>query len=97
MNTPIHTVVSATTGLGMEALRSYVTRGRTVALLGSSGVGKSTITNYLLGHDSFLYTGAVREGDSRGRHTTTFRELCQLDQRRDAHRHPGDARDPDLG
>lgn len=76
MNTPIHTV-SATTGLGMETLRSYVTLGRTVALLGSSGVGKSTITNYLLGHDYFS-TGAVREGDSRGRHTTTFRELCQL-------------------
>ena len=77
MKTPIH-VVSATNGQGMEGLREYVTRGKTVALLGSSGVGKSTITNYLLGHDHFD-TGAVREGDSRGRHTTTFRELCQLD------------------
>lgn len=77
MKTPIH-MVSATNGQGMEGLREYVTRGKTVALLGSSGVGKSTITNYLLGHDHFD-TGAVREGDSRGRHTTTFRELCQLD------------------
>jgi ribosome biogenesis GTPase / thiamine phosphate phosphatase len=76
MATPVH-VVSATADQGMDALRTYVTKGKTVALLGSSGVGKSTITNYLLGHDYFD-TGAVRATDSRGRHTTTFRELCLL-------------------
>jgi ribosome biogenesis GTPase len=55
-----------------------VTPGKTIALLGSSGVGKSTMTNYLLGHDYFD-TGEVRSSDSRGRHTTTYRELCLLE------------------
>ena len=77
MDAPIH-VVSATTDQGMAQLREYVTPGKTIALLGSSGVGKSTMTNYLLGQDYFD-TGAVRDNDSRGRHTTTFRELCLLE------------------
>ena len=51
--------------------------GRTVALLGSSGVGKSSLVNCLLGEDR-LRTGEVRESDSRGRHTTTHRELIPL-------------------
>jgi ribosome biogenesis GTPase len=74
---PIH-VVSGVTGVGLETLRDYLAEGQTAALLGSSGVGKSTITNYLLGYDHIL-TGEVREGDSKGRHTTTFRELCRID------------------
>ena len=77
MDAPIH-VVSATTDQGMAQLRDYVTPGKTIALLGSSGVGKSTMTNYLLGQD-YYDTGAVRSSDSRGRHTTTYRELCLLE------------------
>ena len=74
---PIH-VVSGVTEVGLETLRDYLDEGQTAALLGSSGVGKSTITNYLLGYEHIL-TGEVREGDSKGRHTTTFRELCHID------------------
>lgn len=77
MGTPIH-VVSALTGDGIEQLRGYLDAGRTVALLGSSGVGKSTIINALLGYERFD-TAAVREADSKGRHTTTFRELCRVE------------------
>lgn len=76
MGTPI-LVISALEGRGMEQLMPYVTEGKTVALLGSSGVGKSTIINTLLGYDRFD-TGGVRAGDSKGRHTTTFRELCMV-------------------
>lgn len=70
-------VVSAREPGGIDALRGYVGPGRTVALLGSSGVGKSTIVNALLGEDR-LRTQEVRESDSRGRHTTTHRELAVL-------------------
>ena len=69
--------VSGLTGEGLESLLGYLHSGETVALLGSSGVGKSTIINRLLGYDRFR-TGEVRTGDSKGRHTTTFRELCKL-------------------
>lgn len=69
--------VSAITGTGMEALWGYLQEGETAALLGSSGVGKSTIINALLGYERFR-TGSVREGDSKGRHTTTFKELCRV-------------------
>ncbi len=63
----------------LDALLSFLAPGRTVALLGSSGAGKSTIVNRLLGEDRFR-TGEVRESDSRGRHTTTRRELVELPQ-----------------
>jgi ribosome biogenesis GTPase len=66
--------VSAHTGAGLDMLRALMKPGRTLALLGSSGVGKSTLVNALLG-DARLKTAAVREDDSRGRHTTTHREL----------------------
>ena len=66
--------VSARTGEGCEALASYIVPGRTVGFLGSSGVGKSTLINRLLGREAQA-TGEVREGDDRGRHTTTHREL----------------------
>jgi ribosome biogenesis GTPase len=65
--------VSALRGDGLEELTRYCLPGRTVALLGSSGVGKSTLINWLLGNDSQV-TQPVRE-DGRGRHTTTRREL----------------------
>src|SRR5206468_685195 len=58
-------------------LLPYVGRGRTVALMGSSGVGKSTITNRLLGSE-IQRTQEVRLADARGRHTTTHRELFVL-------------------
>jgi ribosome biogenesis GTPase len=66
--------VSARTGEGCEALASYIVPGQTVGFLGSSGVGKSTLINRLLGREAQA-TGEVREGDDKGRHTTTHREL----------------------
>jgi ribosome biogenesis GTPase len=61
----------------VEALRPWLGAGQTLVLLGSSGAGKSTLANTLLGR-AVQDTGAVREGDSRGRHTTTARTLLQL-------------------
>jgi len=68
--------ISAPTGAGLDQLSPHFGRGRTVALLGSSGAGKSTLANHLAG--AALATGAVREGDRKGRHTTTHRELVVL-------------------
>lgn len=62
----------------LTALSGYIQKGETVALLGSSGVGKSTITNHLLGGGERQKVQEVREGDDRGRHTTTKRELIML-------------------
>lgn len=76
LDVPIH-VVSSTTGTGLDDVRGYATSGRTVALLGASGVGKSTLVNALVGHD-VQRTGQVREGDQRGRHTTVAAELIAL-------------------
>jgi len=69
--------VSGTTGEGLPALRAVLREGDTVAFLGSSGVGKSTLVNALLGEER-LAVGDVRPGDSKGRHTTTHRELVLL-------------------
>jgi ribosome biogenesis GTPase len=78
---------SAKTGAGLDGLRAYTyiydtqknvaSAPQTSALLGASGVGKSTLINALSGHDGQA-TGAVREGDQRGRHTTTAAELVRL-------------------
>ena len=78
---------SAKTGAGLDGLRAYTyiydsqknvaSSPQTIALLGASGVGKSTLINALSGHDGQA-TGAVREGDQRGRHTTTAAELVRL-------------------
>ena len=73
---PAH-AVSARTGEGLEQLRPYLEPNRTAVLLGSSGVGKSTIVNALAGEE-LLATQDVREDDQRGRHTTTHRELILL-------------------
>jgi ribosome biogenesis GTPase / thiamine phosphate phosphatase len=69
--------VSAVTGLGMCGVEPYLLKGQTIVLLGSSGVGKSTLMNRLLSADQQA-TAPVRESDSRGRHTTTARELFFL-------------------
>jgi ribosome biogenesis GTPase len=70
--------ISALQGEGIEALRAaHLGRGRTAVVLGSSGVGKSTLVNALVGSER-QRTGAVRDDDSRGRHTTTHRELVRL-------------------
>ncbi|MDG9723577.1 MULTISPECIES: ribosome small subunit-dependent GTPase A [unclassified Streptomyces] len=73
--TPVHTV-SSHTGDGLDALEQYAAFGRTVALVGLSGVGKSTLVNRLSGMEQ-LTTQEVR-GDFKGRHTTTHRELVTL-------------------
>jgi ribosome biogenesis GTPase len=73
---PVH-VVQPKSGEGLEQVRGHVHPGRTAALLGSSGVGKSTIINRLIGTD-VRRTREVRASDSRGRHTTTHRELVVL-------------------
>jgi ribosome biogenesis GTPase len=71
-------IISALTGDGVADLADdHLPPGRTAVVLGSSGVGKSTLVNALLGHDR-QRTGGVREDDSRGRHTTTYRELVRL-------------------
>jgi ribosome biogenesis GTPase len=73
---PVH-LVSPKQGVGIEQVAAYLTPGRTGALLGSSGVGKSTIINRLAGSD-VQKTREVRESDAKGRHTTTHRELVVL-------------------
>ena len=67
-------VTSAVTGEGIDELRSYSRDNATIALIGASGVGKSTLVNALVGGD-VQATGDVRVRDQRGRHTTTAREL----------------------
>lgn len=69
--------VNATETSAAQALDDYLARGRTLVMLGSSGAGKSTLTNTLLGAH-VQDTGAVREHDSRGKHTTTSRSLHRL-------------------
>lgn len=69
--------VSAKTGEGIDALSAYLKPTKTVVLLGPSGAGKSTLVNALAGCEK-METGAVRESDSRGRHTTSHRQLILL-------------------
>lgn len=69
--------VSAMTGEGLDALRALLGPGRTAAMVGPSGVGKSSLVNALVG-EPLVATGEVRAADRRGRHTTTARELHRL-------------------
>jgi ribosome biogenesis GTPase / thiamine phosphate phosphatase len=69
--------VSALDGAGLDELQSLLRPAKTAVLFGPSGAGKSTLINALVGHE-LLPTGAVRESDHRGRHTTTSRQLVVL-------------------
>jgi ribosome biogenesis GTPase / thiamine phosphate phosphatase len=70
--------VSSETETGLDALAAFIKEGETVALLGSSGVGKSTLVNKLFGQD-VLKTNDIRAEDGKGKHTTTHRELLVLE------------------
>ena len=70
-------VVSAHTGQGLARLNAYLQPGTTVVFLGSSGVGKSSLVNALAG-EAVMAVSAIREDDSKGRHTTTHRQLIRL-------------------
>ena len=70
--------VSVKTGQGMEALSHHVVQGKTIVLLGSSGVGKSSFVNALAGRE-VMDVQRIRQDDSKGRHTTTCRQLIRLD------------------
>lgn len=69
--------VSSVSGVGLDDVRAYARSGETVAIIGASGVGKSTLVNALVGHD-VQRTGEVRDDDQRGRHTTVAAELIEL-------------------
>ncbi len=73
---PIH-AISSITGQGIDELKDYTQTGKTIVLLGSSGVGKSSLVNSLVKKD-LMAVKEIRETDSRGRHTTTHRELIVL-------------------
>jgi ribosome biogenesis GTPase len=73
---PVH-AISSLTGEGLDAVRGYLQPGRTAVMVGSSGVGKSTLLNVLAGAER-MATQAIREVDGRGRHTTSHRELILL-------------------
>lgn len=70
-------ICSAAQDIGFGQIRSQIKPGHTVAFIGSSGVGKSTIVNRLFGRE-VLSTQAIREDDGKGRHTTTYRQLLLL-------------------
>lgn len=74
--TPVH-ILSALRHQGMDLIRSHIPAGKTASLLGSSGVGKSTIINALIG-DAVQSVQEVREESGKGKHTTTRRELFIL-------------------
>ena len=70
---PVH-VLSSVTGQGMEAINGYLKPSRSIAFIGSSGVGKSSLVNAIMG-EYVMETSAIREKDDRGRHTTTHRQM----------------------
>jgi ribosome biogenesis GTPase len=76
INCPV-VVVSARQGQGLDALLAHLAPGETCVLIGSSGVGKSTLVNVLLGEER-MATQAIREADDQGRHTTSHRQLVLL-------------------
>jgi ribosome biogenesis GTPase / thiamine phosphate phosphatase len=76
LGVPVH-AVSVVSGRGLDEVRGYLGPAKTAVLLGTSGVGKSTLVNSLAGEE-LLATQEIREDDGRGRHTTTHRELVLL-------------------
>lgn len=76
MGVNVHSI-SAKTGYGLETLAYYLQPGKTIVFLGSSGVGKSSLVNALMGNE-VMSVSDIREEDSRGRHTTTHREMLLL-------------------
>lgn len=70
--------ISSKTGYGLTELEKYLTAGKTIVFLGSSGVGKSSLVNALAGKD-IMNVSEIRTADGRGRHTTTHRQLIMLD------------------
>ncbi len=70
--------ISAIYDIGLDELEEYLQPGNTICLIGSSGVGKSTLLNSILGEER-MKTSQIREADSKGRHTTTHRELIELE------------------
>lgn len=72
------TAFSSTTGDGLQMIRQSLEKSKTYCMLGSSGVGKTTLLNHLLGREEFE-TNPVREKDGHGRHTTARRQLSVLD------------------
>lgn len=70
--------ISSKTGCGLSELEKYLTAGKTIVFLGSSGVGKSSLVNALAGKN-IMNVSEIRTGDGRGRHTTTHRQLIMLD------------------
>ena len=70
-------VVSTVNGQGIEQLKEYLSPQKTAVFLGSSGVGKSSLVNFLEG-ESVMHVSDIRQDDSKGRHTTTHRQLIKL-------------------
>jgi len=76
MGVSVH-AISSIENIGIDEISKYFTEGKTAVVVGSSGVGKSTLLNKLAGEE-LMETSAIREGDSRGRHTTTYRQLFAI-------------------
>lgn len=76
LGVPVH-VISIVENQGIDDLKKYLKRGSTTVMLGASGVGKSTLINYFSG-ENLMETQSIREGDDKGRHTTTHRQLVAL-------------------
>lgn len=69
--------VSSYTGEGFMQLEKYFANGKTIVLLGSSGVGKSSFVNVVMGTEQ-MQTGDIRESDAQGRHTTTYKQMFRI-------------------
>lgn len=69
--------ISSLTGEGISEMEHFFAEGKTIVMLGSSGVGKSSFVNTLMGKDE-MQTGGIREADAQGRHTTTYKQCMFL-------------------